>query len=123
MVMKILDLVAANYAHARNADAISKVARDAGKAKGPSDVDYRVMVETAKNNGELRGSRIESAGDYHGDDRPGSKARNEAERRARIEYARNNPADYLRRFGRVREINANDTNTESGSVRSGKAGD
>ncbi|RRE78964.1 hypothetical protein EAO21_29325 [Klebsiella pneumoniae] len=40
-----------------------------------------------------------------------------------IEYARNNPADYLRRFGRVREINANDTNTESGSVRSGKAGD
>ncbi|MGR0259570.1 hypothetical protein, partial [Klebsiella pneumoniae] len=51
------------------------------------------------------------------------KARNEAERQARIEYARNNPADYLRRFGRVREINANDTNTESGSVRSGKAGD
>ncbi|PKS25077.1 hypothetical protein CX680_18490 [Klebsiella pneumoniae] len=49
------------------------------------------------------------------------KARNEAERQARIEYARNNPADYLRRFGRVREINANDTNTESGSVRSGKA--
>ncbi|WP_308324433.1 hypothetical protein, partial [Klebsiella pneumoniae] len=42
VVMKILDLVAANYAHARNADAISKVARDAGKAKGPSDVDYRV---------------------------------------------------------------------------------
>ena len=37
------------------------------------------------------------------------KARNEAERQARIEYARNNPADYLRRFGRVREINANDT--------------
>ncbi|WP_181960714.1 hypothetical protein, partial [Klebsiella pneumoniae] len=68
VVMKILDLVAANYAHARNADAISKVARDAGKAKGPSDVDYRVMVETAKNNGELRGSRIESAGDYPGDD-------------------------------------------------------
>jgi hypothetical protein len=51
------------------------------------------------------------------------KARNEAERQARIEYARNNPADYLRRFGRVREINVNDTNTESGSVRSGKAGD
>ena len=51
------------------------------------------------------------------------KARNEAERQARIEYSRNNPADYLRRFGRVREINANDTNTESGSVRSGKAGD
>ena len=74
VVMKILDLVAANYAHARNADAISKVARDAGKAKGPSDVDYRVMVETAKNNGELRGSRIESAGDYPGDDRPGSKS-------------------------------------------------
>lgn len=74
VVMKILDLVAANYAHARNADAISKVARDAGKANGPSDVDYRVMVETAKNNGELRGSRIESAGDYPGDDRPGSKS-------------------------------------------------
>ncbi|MDP0971037.1 hypothetical protein Q6294_29265, partial [Klebsiella pneumoniae] len=64
VVMKILDLVAADYAHSRNADAISKVARDAWKAKGPSDVDYRVMVETAKNNGELSGSLIESGCDY-----------------------------------------------------------
>ena len=51
------------------------------------------------------------------------KARNETEQQARIDYARNNPADYLRRFGRVREINTDGTNTESGSVRSGKTGD
>ena len=74
VIMKILDFVAANYAHARNADALSKGVREAAKAKGPSDEEYRVMVETAKNNGELRGSRIESAGDYPGDDRPGSKS-------------------------------------------------
>ncbi|MDN4360208.1 hypothetical protein OA801_21565 [Citrobacter portucalensis] len=74
VVMKILDFVAANYAHARNADAVSKVAKEAAKAEGPSDDEYRVMVETAKNKGELRGSRIESAGDYPGDDRPGSKS-------------------------------------------------
>ncbi|HDZ1816690.1 TPA: hypothetical protein RRY94_003491 [Vibrio cholerae] len=74
VIMKILDFVAANYAHARNADAISKVAREAGKAEGPSDDNFRVMVETAKNKGELRGSRIESAGDYPGDDRPDSKS-------------------------------------------------
>ncbi|TQS53814.1 hypothetical protein DSN66_22760 [Salmonella enterica subsp. enterica serovar Typhimurium] len=29
--MKVLDFVAANYAHARNADAINKAAHDAGK--------------------------------------------------------------------------------------------
>lgn len=74
VVMKILDFVAANYAHARNADALSKAAKEAAKAEGPSDDEYRVMVETAKNKGELRGSRIESAGDYPGDDRPGSKS-------------------------------------------------
>lgn len=74
VIMKVLDFVAANYAHARNADAISKAARDAGKGNGLTDSQYRVMVETAKNNGELRGSRIESAGDYPGDDRPGSKS-------------------------------------------------
>ncbi|ELM6926420.1 hypothetical protein RYH56_004564 [Citrobacter freundii] len=74
VIMKILDFVAANYAHARNADAVSKAAKEAAKAEGPSDDEYRVMVETAKNKGELRGSRIESAGDYPGDDRPGSKS-------------------------------------------------
>ena len=74
VIMKVLDFVSANYAHARNADAISKAARDAGKGNGLSDDKYRVIVETAKNNGELRGSRIESAGDYPGDDRPGSKS-------------------------------------------------
>ncbi|EMM6971618.1 hypothetical protein [Enterobacter hormaechei] len=51
------------------------------------------------------------------------KARNETERQARIDYARNNPADYLRRFGRVRELNTGGTDTESGSVRSGKTDD
>ncbi|HAE4738814.1 TPA_asm: hypothetical protein GND48_004034 [Salmonella enterica subsp. houtenae serovar 41:z4,z23:-] len=74
VIMKVLDFVAANYAHARNADAINKAAHDAGKENGLSDDEYRVMVETAKNKGELRGSRIESAGDYSGDDRPGSKS-------------------------------------------------
>lgn len=74
VLMKVLDFVAANYGHARNADAISKAAKDAAQGTGPTDVDYRVMVETAKNKGEMRGSRIESAGDRPGDDRPGSKS-------------------------------------------------
>ncbi|WP_180251945.1 hypothetical protein [Enterobacter hormaechei] len=51
------------------------------------------------------------------------KARNETERQARIDYARNNPADYLRRFGRVRELNTGSTDNESGSMRSGKTDD
>ena len=51
------------------------------------------------------------------------KARKETERQARIDYARNNPADYLRRFGRVRELNTDGTDTESGSVHSGKTDD
>ncbi|EBS8061117.1 hypothetical protein CEM77_21450 [Salmonella enterica] len=51
------------------------------------------------------------------------KARNENERQARIDYARNNPADYLRRFGRVREVNTSGANTESGTLRSGKTDD
>lgn len=74
IIMKVLDFVSANYAHARNADAVTQAARDAAKGVGPSDDDYRVMVETAKNKGELRGNRIESAGDYPGDDRPGNKS-------------------------------------------------
>ncbi|HCT9390121.1 MULTISPECIES: hypothetical protein [Enterobacteriaceae] len=73
VIMKILDFVAANYAHARNADAASKVAQEAARANGPSDDEFRVMVETAKNKGELRGSRIESAGTDTGDDGSGSK--------------------------------------------------
>ncbi|QLW43867.1 hypothetical protein [Citrobacter sp. RHBSTW-00524] len=32
VIMKILDFVAANYAHARNADAVSKAAKEAAKA-------------------------------------------------------------------------------------------
>ncbi|EAO6001906.1 hypothetical protein CYM29_10090 [Salmonella enterica] len=51
------------------------------------------------------------------------KVRNENERQARIDYARNNPADYLRRFGRVREVNTSGDNTESGTLRSGKTDD
>lgn len=74
VIMAVLDFVAANWRHARNADAVKKVATDAAQANGPSDQQYRTMVETAKNNGELRnGSRIESAGDHPGADRPGSK--------------------------------------------------
>ncbi|EHP7009701.1 hypothetical protein PB506_004673 [Salmonella enterica] len=51
------------------------------------------------------------------------KVRNENERQARIDYARNNPADYLRRFGRVREVNTSGANTESGTLRSEKTDD
>ncbi|MBJ2682564.1 hypothetical protein JGA20_25035, partial [Salmonella enterica subsp. enterica serovar Typhimurium] len=51
------------------------------------------------------------------------KVRNENERQARIDYARNKPADYLRRFGRVREVNTSGANTESGTLRSGKTDD
>jgi hypothetical protein len=107
-------------AYARNADAISKVARDAGKAKGPSDVDYRVMVKRPKTMESFveAGLRVLA---LSLEMIAQAKSRNEAERQGEDEYARNNPADYLRRFGRVREINANDTNTESGSVRSGKS--
>ena len=51
------------------------------------------------------------------------KARSEDERQSRIDYARNNPADYLRRFGRVREIATGDSNADAGAVRSGKTDD
>lgn len=75
VVMKMLDFVAANWRHARNADALKKEAASAAQANGRSDADYRTMVETAKNKGELRsGSRIESAGDNPGAVRPGSKS-------------------------------------------------
>lgn len=75
VVMKVLDFVAANWRHARNADALKKEAASAAQALGRSDADYRTMVETAKNNGEMRsGSRIESAGDNPGAVRPGSKS-------------------------------------------------
>lgn len=72
VVMMVLDFVAANYKHARNAS-VAKQVTDTAKAAGATDDEYRVAVETAKNRGELRGSRIESAGDYPGNDHPGSK--------------------------------------------------
>lgn len=71
IVMVVLDFVAANYKHARNASVVSKAA-EMSKA-GVTDDGYRVAVETAKNLGELRGNRIESAGDNPGADHPGSK--------------------------------------------------
>ncbi|ECY2423248.1 hypothetical protein GXE18_24355 [Salmonella enterica] len=43
------------------------------------------------------------------------KTHSDDERQQRIDYARNNPADYLRRFGRVRVV---DPDTGSESVRS-----
>ncbi|WP_313021343.1 hypothetical protein [Atlantibacter hermannii] len=51
------------------------------------------------------------------------KARNEDERQSRIDYARNNPADYLRRFGRVREVTASDVEPDAETVRGREAGD
>lgn len=71
IIMVVLDFVAANYKHARNASVASKAA-EMSKA-GVTDDGYRVAVETAKNLGELRGNRIESAGDDPGTDHPGSK--------------------------------------------------
>lgn len=71
IVMVVLDFVAANYKHARNASVVSKAA-EMSKA-GATDDGYRVAIETAKNQGELRGNRIESAGDAPGAAHPGSK--------------------------------------------------
>lgn len=51
------------------------------------------------------------------------KARSEDERQKRIDYARNNPADYLRRFGRVREVDPAGTGTEASALRSRKTDD
>ena len=69
VIMKLLDFVAANYAHARNAPPETDA-----KTIQASNAEYRSIVETAKNNGELRsGNRIESAGTNPGVNRPGSK--------------------------------------------------
>ena len=51
------------------------------------------------------------------------KTRDADERQAHIDYARNNPADYLRGFGRVRELDSTGTEPEAGAVRSGQADD
>lgn len=45
------------------------------------------------------------------------------ERQAHIDYARSNPADYLRGFGRVRELDSGDNESEPDAVRSGQADD
>ena len=52
-----------------------------------------------------------------------AKTHNEDERQQRIDYARDNPADYLRKFGRVRELGSAVTDNESGAMRGGKADD
>lgn len=52
-----------------------------------------------------------------------AKTHSEDERQQRIDYAHNNPADYLRRFGRVRELGSVGTDNESGTMRSGKTDD
>ncbi|CAI2521032.1 Uncharacterised protein [Serratia liquefaciens] len=49
----------------------------------------------------------------------GVKTHEANERQRRIDYARDNPADYLRRFGRVRTV-TNDT--DASAVRGDKAG-
>lgn len=73
VIMLVLDFVAANYKHARNAETKPPVSKDE-KSPGETDAEYRTAVETAKNQGELRGSRIESAGTSSGNNNPGSKA-------------------------------------------------
>lgn len=73
VVMLVLDFVAANYKHARNAETKPSPGK-VGKVSGATDDEYRSAVETAKNQGELRGSRIESAGTSSGNNNSGSKA-------------------------------------------------
>ncbi|ECL7394924.1 hypothetical protein F3E67_20690 [Salmonella enterica subsp. salamae] len=51
------------------------------------------------------------------------KARSEDERQQRIDYARNNPADYLRRFGRVRDVSRTHADAGADAMRSGKTDD
>ena len=51
------------------------------------------------------------------------KTHTEDERQKRIDYARDNPADYLRKFGRVRELGSAGTDNESETMRSGKTDD
>ncbi len=73
LIMKLLDYVAANYKHARNAE--QPKGGDATSIQpGQINTDYRVLVETAKREGKLRGSSIENAGDQSGVDRAGSKS-------------------------------------------------
>ncbi|WP_276851018.1 hypothetical protein [Enterobacter oligotrophicus] len=73
IIMKLLDYVAANYKHARNAELPRGGDVRASIQPGQVNTDYRVLVETAKREGKLRGSSIENAGDYSGADRAGSK--------------------------------------------------
>ncbi|MEB7926133.1 hypothetical protein NGJ69_20880 [Atlantibacter hermannii] len=51
------------------------------------------------------------------------KARKEDDRQQRIDYARNHPADYLRRFGRVREVAASNVEPDAEAVRGREADD
>ncbi|KON62619.1 hypothetical protein KOEU_38920 [Komagataeibacter europaeus] len=72
ILMRLLDLVAANYKHARNV-APAKVADSVDWDRGPSNDEYRQIVETAKSEGKVRGSRIENSGDSPGVDNSGRK--------------------------------------------------
>ncbi|NSL16630.1 hypothetical protein HTE05_23805 [Serratia marcescens] len=72
ILMKLLDLVAANYKHARNVPSAPAGDRDDWD-RGPSDDKFREIVETAKAEGKIRGSRIENSRDSPGIDNPGRK--------------------------------------------------
>ncbi|WP_262242029.1 hypothetical protein [Serratia liquefaciens] len=72
ILMRLLDLVAANYKHARNV-APAPVADSDEWDRGPNNDKYRQVVETAKSEGKIRGSRIENSGDSLGADNPRRK--------------------------------------------------
>lgn len=74
VLMKLLDLVAANYKHASNGFTKPESVVE-NWDHGPTEKDgkYRAVVETAKNEGKLRGSSIENSGDSPGADNPGRK--------------------------------------------------
>ncbi|MBA5234769.1 hypothetical protein H2Y56_22060 [Pectobacterium aroidearum] len=73
LLMKLLDIVAANYKHAQNTPSASNEPVER-RDRGPNDdAKYRQAVETAKTQGKVRGSSIENSSDTAGVNPAGSK--------------------------------------------------
>lgn len=74
LLMKLLDIVAANYKHAQNTPSPASNEPVERRDHGPNvDAKYRQTVETAKSQGKLRGSSIENSSDSAGANPAGSK--------------------------------------------------